>query len=141
MKHGVGMVLSVFVFVTGVVLSAPAAAQSQAGAPSQGARPATSPPPEQRLQPGATQGAPTNELQPTPKFNMDYFHGEWHFETNVPESPLGEGGPMEGTETIVDVYDGRFWLISIKGDGPEGPYTGNGVIIYNDAFFGQTFTR
>jgi hypothetical protein len=135
MEHRVGSAWSVVVI--GFVLSAPASARA---GQSQGTRPAPNPP-DGQVQVGATQGGPTNELQPTPKFNMDYFHGEWNFETNVSESPLGEGGPMTGTETIMDVYDGRFWLLSIKGDGPEGRYTGNGVMIYNDGFAGQAFTR
>src|SRR5262245_13939034 len=136
MKHRAGSGWSVVVVATALGLSAPAPARGQAGA-AQGTRPA----PTEQVQVGATQGGPTNEMQPTPKFNMDYFHGEWNFETNIPESPMGEGGPMSGTETITDVYDGRFWLVAIKGEGPDGPYTGNGMMIYSDGFHGQSWTR
>ncbi len=141
MKQRVALVGSALVVVVGFGLSTPAAAHAQARTQPQGARPAATPQPELPVQPGAAQSGPTNELQPTPKFNIDYFHGEWNFEGIVPESPLGEGGPITGTETIADVYDGRFWLLTIKGEGPEGPYTGNGIIVYNDTFSGQAFMR
>ena len=135
MKYRVGSARLVGVIAVGIVIGASAMAHAQ----SQEARPAV--PPPGQVQVGATQGGPTNELQPTPKFNMDYFHGEWEFEGALAESPLGEGGPVNGTETVTDVFDGRFWLVAIKGEGPEGPYTGNGVVIYSDGFTGQAFTR
>jgi len=72
---------------------------------------------------------------------MDYFVGEWTFESNVSESPLGAGGPMSGSETVSNVLDGRFWDITIKGEGADGPFTGKGVIIYQDSFAGQSYTR
>jgi len=72
---------------------------------------------------------------------MDYFVGEWTFESNVSESPLGAGGPISGTEVIRNVWDGRFWEITIKGEGPDGPFTGKGIIIYQDTFAGQYYTR
>jgi hypothetical protein len=92
--------------------------------------------------PGATQGGIiTTKDDATPKFNMDYFAGEWKFESSVSESPIGAGGPMSGSETVRNVWDGRFWVITIKGEGPDGPFTGNGMITYQDAFSGQFFTR
>jgi len=75
------------------------------------------------------------------KFNMDYFVGVWNFESNLSESPLGAGGPMSGSETIRNVWDGRFWDITIKGEGPEGPFTGKGIITYQDSFSGQSYMR
>jgi len=72
---------------------------------------------------------------------MDYFVGEWTFEASVSESPLGAGGPVSGSETIRNVWDGRFWDIKITGEAPEGPFTGTGVIIYQDGFAGQSYTR
>lgn len=134
-----------FVFVFGYLLSAAVGAQNQAGA--------QAPQPEQRRlrpteerekkeQPGAQQGGvTTSEFDATPKFNMDYFVGEWKFEANLAESPLGEGGPISGTEVVRNVWDGRFWDITIKGDAPEGPFTGKGLILYQDSFSGQTYTR
>jgi hypothetical protein len=96
------------------------------------------------VQPGATQGggsALTNVTDAQPKFNMDYFVGEWNFESTVSESPLGQGGPLSGSETIRNVLDGRFWDITIKGEGPEGPFTGKGIITYQDTFAGQSYMR
>ena len=94
------------------------------------------------VQPGTTQGsALTNVTDAQPKFNMDYFVGEWNFESNLSESPLGAGGPMSGSETIRNVWDGRFWDITIKGEGPEGPFTGKGIITYQDSFSGQSYMR
>ena len=100
-------------------------AQLQAGAQSQGAsRPATTPQEERQQrepQPGATQGGVlTTETDAQAKFNMDYFVGEWKFEASVSESPLGAGGPMSGSETVRNVWDGRFWDITIKGQGADG---------------------
>jgi hypothetical protein len=93
-------------------------------------------------QPGATQGAiATTEFDSTPKFGMDYFVGEWKFESTLSDSPLGSGGPVSGTETIRNVLDGRFWDIEIKGEGPGGAFGGRGVIIYQDGFSGQSFAR
>jgi len=94
------------------------------------------------VQPGSTQGAAlTNVTDAQAKFNMDYFVGVWNFESNLSESPLGAGGPMSGSETIRNVWDGRFWDITIKGEGPEGPFTGKGIITYQDSFSGQSYMR
>jgi len=133
-------------FVSCCLLSVTAAVQLQAGAQSQGgSRPATTPQEERQRrepQPGATQGAVlTTETDAQSKFNMDYFVGEWNFESSVSESPLGAGGPMSGSETVRNVWDGRFWDITIKGEGPDGPFTGKGIIIYQDSFSGQSYTR
>src|SRR5437867_6227429 len=141
-KPGFVVLSFIFCYLLGVT----ALAQPQAGAQSQGgSRPATTPQEERQRrepQPGATQGAVlTTETDAQPKFNMDYFVGEWKFESNVSESPLGAGGPLSGSETIRNVWDGRFRDITIKGEGPEGPFTGNGIIIYADSFSGQSYTR
>ena len=93
-------------------------------------------------QPGAKQGGvTTSEFDAEPKFKMDYFVGEWKFESNVSESPLGAGGPMSGSEIVRNVWDGRFWDIAIKGEAADGPFTGKGVITYQDTFAGQFYTR
>jgi len=119
-------------------------AELQTRDPSQGGtRPAANPDEQRRReQPGSRQGgATTSETDAQPKFTMDYFVGEWSFEATLSESPLGEGGPVSGTETIRNVWDGRFWDIKIQGEAPEGPFTGTGVIIYQDGFSGQSYTR
>ncbi len=91
---------------------------------------------------GAEQkGAPTSNRDATPKFNLDYFVGEWKFESNLADSPLGAAWPESGTETVRNVYDGRFWDIRIKGDNDRAPVTGVGVVMYQDNFAGQFFAR
>lgn len=92
-------------------------------------------------QPGATQGGPTGLGDSVPRFNMDYFVGQWTFEWTVPDTPLGTGGKLSGSETIRRVWDGRFYEIAIKGEGPDGPFTGNGVMTYLDTPAGQHATR
>ena len=140
---------SAFIFLSFVschLFSVTAWAGFQAEPQSQGGgRPATTRREERQrkeVQPGATQGAIlTDVTDAQPKFNMDYFVGEWTFESNMSESPLGAGGPTSGSETIRNVLDGRFWDISIKGEGPEGPFTGKGIITYQDSFAGQSYMR
>ena len=93
-------------------------------------------------QPGATQGGvTTSETDAQPKFDMDYFVGEWTFESTMSDSPLGTGGPVTGRETVRNTWDGRFWDVVIDGEGPDGPFTGKGVIIYQDTFAGQSVAR
>ncbi len=96
---------------------------------------------KQKPQPGQTQSGPTEVTDQVPKFNMDYFVGDWQFEWIVPDSPLGEGGPITGTESIRKLMDGRFYEITIKGEAQEGPYTGNGMIAYLDTPAGQYAIR
>jgi hypothetical protein len=93
--------------------------------------------PEHRPLPGRG----TTYGDPTPKFNMDYFVGDWKFEWTAPDSPLGEGGQITGTETVKKVLDGRFYEVTVKGEGPAGPFTGNGILMYLDTPAGQYATR
>jgi len=142
MRPGFILLSFVFCYLFGVTAwgELQAGAQSQAGSP-----PATTRREERQrreVQPGATQGAVlTDVTDAQPKFNMDYFVGEWDFESNVSEGPLGAGGPISGSETVRNVLDGRFWDITIKGEGPEGPFTGKGIITYQDSFSGQSYMR
>ena len=142
MRPGFVLLSFVFCYLFGVTAwgELQAGAQSQAGSP-----PATTRREERQrreVQPGAIQGAVlTDVTDAQPKFNMDYFVGEWDFESNVSESPLGAGGPISGSETVRNVLDGRFWDITIKGEGPEGPFTGKGIITYQDSFSGQSYMR
>jgi len=74
------------------LFSVSAWAELQAGTQSQGGgRPATTRREERQrkeVQPGATQGAIlTDVTDAQPKFNMDYFVGEWTFESNMSERP------------------------------------------------------
>ena len=133
-------------FVSCLLFSVSAWAGLQAANQSQGgSRPAPTRQEERQrreVQPGSTQGAAlTNVTDAQAKFNMDYFVGVWNFESNLSESPLSAGGPMSGSETVRNVLDGRFWDITIKGEGPEGPFTGKGIITYQDSFSGQSYMR
>jgi len=84
---------------------------------------------------------PTSSRDPTPKFNMNYFVGEWKFDSELAETPLGSALLGSGTEVVRNVYDGRFWDVRIKGDGERASQTGFGVIMYQDTFAGQSFVR
>ena len=132
--------LGVFLFVTCCGWATVAVAQSRRAPESQD-KPLRSPDGgERRAQPGA-KGRPTIESDATPKFDMDYFVGEWKFESTLSDSPLGAGGPVSGIETVRNLLDGRFWDLTIEGEGADGPFTGNGVVMYQDGFFGQYFAR
>ncbi len=149
--------LGSILFVSCCLSVVPAWAQPQAGAqPRSGAQlqgdsqpPSTPAPPDEddpqgrRIQPGAEQGrgVPTTLSDVQSKFNMDYFLGTWNFESTVSESPFGGGGTTSGSETIRNIWDGRFWDVTIKGEGPDGPFAGKGFITYADSFAGQSFVR
>ena len=54
-------------------------------------------------------GRPTEKSDEVPVFDYEqYFPGQWHFEWRVPESPLGPGGTLTGTET----FAGGEWFRS-----------------------------
>lgn len=128
-----------FLFVLGCAGGASAQARTEAQSP-RPLRPSEER--ERQEQPGARQGAvTTNEFDAQPKFSMDYFVGEWTFESNVSDTSLGSGGPVSGVETVRNVWEGRFWDITIKGEGPDGPFAGKGVIVYQDGFSGQSYAR
>ena len=130
--------LVLVVLISGVLFGVPALAQRQAVPQSEPQSPVKGGEP----QPGATQGGVTTaETDAQPKFDMDYFVGEWTFESNMSDSPLGIGGPVSGRETIRNTWDGRFWDVVIDGEGPDGPFSGQGIIMYQDTFAGQSFAR
>jgi hypothetical protein len=53
-------------------------------------------------------GRPTARGDEIPVFDYDaYFPGTWEFEWRVPESPLGSGGMIEGTEVYAPSEDGQ----------------------------------
>jgi hypothetical protein len=72
---------------------------------------------------------------------MDYLVGDWKFASNLSESPLGAGGSTSGSETVRNILDSRFWEVTIKSEGDAGPLTGSGIMLYQDTFSGQNFTR
>ena len=76
-------------------------------------------------------GRPTESGDEIPIFDYDtYFPGDWEFEWRVPESPLGSGGRIEGTESYSRSEDGRYFTSQIEARGPDGPFTVNSEIIY-----------
>ena len=76
-------------------------------------------------------GRPTQSGDEIPTFDYDaYFPGEWTFEWRVPDSPLGTGGLITGTETFHPGDDGRNYRSTIEAEGPDGPFTIASIIVY-----------
>ena len=76
-------------------------------------------------------GRPTEAGDEVPTFDYDaYFPGVWTFEWRVPDSPLGAGGLITGTETFEPGSDGRHYRATVDAEGPEGPFTTESTIIY-----------
>ena len=73
---------------------------------------------------------PTQPGDPMPPPNMDYFLGTWSFDWNVPESPLGPGGKIKGTETYEKIRGS--YESDIVGEGPAGPFKGRAQTTYNE---------
>ena len=74
---------------------------------------------------------PTEPSDPMPPPNMDYFLGTWAFDWNMPESPLGPGGKMKGTE-MYKKTPGSYES-NIEGEGPAGPFKGQATMTYKEA--------
>ncbi len=75
-------------------------------------------------------GRQTEKLDEVPTFNYNqYFPGTWQFEWRVPDSPLGLGGTLRGTE-IFTVQDGNFSTSHTEAEGPTGTFTIDSVISY-----------
>ncbi|MDE2905191.1 MAG: hypothetical protein OXQ28_03810 [Acidobacteriota bacterium] len=76
-------------------------------------------------------GRPTEAGDEVPAFDYDaYFPGVWTFEWRVPDSPLGPGGLITGSETFERGTDGRNYTAAIEAEGPDGPFTTSSTIIY-----------
>ena len=62
---------------------------------------------------------------------LGYYAGQWNYEGEAKQSPLGPGGKITGTETC-EWFAGGFQLVCrTKGTGPKGPGTGMGVMSYD----------
>ena len=84
-------------------------------------------------------GRQTEKGDDVPIFDYNqYFPGTWNFEWRVPESPLGPGGTLTGTETFAG-GDGRFFTSRTEAEGPDGAFTINSVIAYQPEH--RTFAR
>ena len=103
-------------------------------APVAGAASGSSQPPDaSRLPQGQIPdlGRPTEAGDEVPTFDYDaYFPGVWDFEWRVPDSPLGPGGLITGTETFEPGSDGRNYRATLDAAGPAGSFTTQSTIIY-----------
>jgi len=63
-------------------------------------------------------------------FDPDYMVGRWTFEYDLPESALGPGGQISGTETVQHV-DGCLYERTTQAKGPAGAFTIQSTMIYD----------
>jgi len=76
-------------------------------------------------------GRPTESTDKVPVFSFDdYFPGAWDFEWNVPESPIGPAGPINGT-TVYRKIDATTYEADTKAEGPSGPFTVKERLVYD----------
>ncbi len=76
-------------------------------------------------------GRPTKHDDPLPLFDFDaYFPGKWTFEWDVPDSPIGPGGRIEGATTYKKIKDGVYEAVTTA-TGPSGPFTIKETIKYD----------
>jgi hypothetical protein len=87
-----------------------------------------------------TVAAQATKATPGPEHKrMAYFAGQWKYEGEAKESPLGPGGKLTGSETC-EWFAGSFALVCrSKGTGPKGPGTGQSVMSYDPARKAYTF--
>jgi len=82
----------------------------------------------------ASSGVAAQAPKPTPgpeHKRLSAFAGQWKFEGEAKESPLGPAGKMSGTETC-EWFAGGFQLVChSKGTGPKGPMTSMAVMGYD----------
>ena len=82
----------------------------------------------------ASSGVAAQPPKPTPgpeQKRIAHFVGQWKFEGEAKESPLGPAGKISGTETC-EWFAGGFHLVCrTKGTGPKGPITSMAVMGYD----------
>ena len=90
----------------------------------------------------AASGVRTQAPDPKPgpeHKRIGYFAGQWSYQGEAKESPLGPGGKITGTETC-EWFPGGFQLVCrTKGTGPKGPGTGQGIMSYDPARKAYTY--
>ena len=90
----------------------------------------------------ASSGLAAQATKPTPgpeHKRIAFFAGQWKFEGEAKESPLGPGGKFTGTETC-EWFAGGFQLVCrSKGTGPKGPMTGMAIMSYDAARKAYTY--
>ncbi|MBX3280682.1 MAG: hypothetical protein KF868_22015 [Acidobacteria bacterium] len=83
-------------------------------------------------QPSQQPARPTEPTDPMPPPDMDYFLGEWTFDWNVPESPLGPAGKIKGREVYKKGAKPGVYESTIEGEGPAGAFKGGAVTEYDE---------
>jgi hypothetical protein len=63
-------------------------------------------------------------------FDPDYLVGRWTFEYDIPESALGPGGQISGTETVQHVA-GCLYEDTTQAKSPAGAYTVKSTMVYD----------
>jgi hypothetical protein len=75
-------------------------------------------------------GRTTKSDDIVPLFDFDaYFPGAWTFEWDVPDSPIGPAGRIEGKTVYRKISDGVYEAITTA-TGPAGPFTIKELIKY-----------
>jgi hypothetical protein len=90
----------------------------------------------------ASSGVTAQPPKPTPgpeHKRLAAFAGQWNFEGEAKESPLGPAGKLSGSDTC-EWFAGGFQLVCrSKGSGPRGPMTGMAVMSYDPARKAYTY--
>jgi hypothetical protein len=75
-------------------------------------------------------GRHTQQDDKVPLFDFDtYFPGQWTFEWDIPEGPLGTAGRLEGTTVYRTVGPSVYEALS-EGSGPDGKFSIKETIRY-----------
>lgn len=84
----------------------------------------------------------TKPAKPTPgpeHKRIAYFAGQWQFEGEAKDSPLGPGGKITASETC-EWFAGGFQLVCrSKGTGPRGPATSMSIMSYDSGRKAYTY--
>jgi hypothetical protein len=63
-------------------------------------------------------------------FDPDYLVGRWTFEYDIPESALGSGGRISGSETVQHA-EGCLYEGTTQAKGPDGAFTVKSTMVYD----------
>ena len=84
--------------------------------------------------------AQTTPTQPGPEHKrLERGVGQWNYQGEAKESPMGPAGKITGSETC-ELFQGGFALVCrSKGTGPKGPATGLNVTSYDEGQKSHTY--
>jgi hypothetical protein len=84
--------------------------------------------------------AQTTPPKPGPEHKrLERMVGQWNYQGEVKESPMGPAGKVTGSETC-EWFQGGFAIVCrTKGTGPKGPMTGMNVMSYQPAQKAYTY--